>query len=103
MHISKFIVVRIDSIELKCQVYSSFDHHEKAVDYMSKLVDKNHRDDTNSRIYHENSDTISVWNCGMFWGKTIVCKYRILEYKEAVINNFRPYDDEVEDIEQIIN
>lgn len=75
--------------DLDCNILGTFNCRKSAVEFMSLIVDKNHKDQIANgwyRVYHDNCNTISVYQCGVFGGKYLLCKYHILEYSDIIFS-----------------
>lgn len=94
MELTKFNVVNTNT-ELQSKVLATFDKYEDAISFMNTYVDRKHvKEGTQyTKIYHLNKNTIAVYESGYLWGKTEICKYQILEYKDWNQGYYEEYEE----------
>ena len=72
-----FITVKIDVKNLITDIINVNDSFEKSLDFLNTHINK-YKD--NTTIYLESSNRISIYEKGMFYGRTIKYVYEILEH-----------------------
>lgn len=77
-----FQVILVNAITHNVEIIYTSPQLADAISYMNKYVDENYDLDTWIKAYHENKQSISIYQYFRVWSKQLIHKIHIVEFSD---------------------
>lgn len=83
MTTKKLQIIQIENETLDCKILKTVETYAEASEFMNKWLDKEFEISDYLKVFHNNSNSLSIYKYFTVFPKRLLCKIHIVEYLDT--------------------